>query len=414
MSKMGERTLARAAQMTRWIAGPNRSIGRKADEYLDMREREVAVPAALRGSAICAISPQPVSCGRCISDHGDYDPHAFLYSDNGMRTDHVAALQKVREPGDPVRFGFVGSLVWYKGGETLVRAMQELRGANAELNVYGTFDPENDEHHRELEALAAGAAVTFHGRFDNSKLAEVYAQIDVLIVPSVWFENSPITIHEAHLTRTPVLASNIGGMAEYVRDGIDGLHFEVGSSTDLARVMRRFLDEPGLLDELSQNFPPLKTLEENVAETQFRYRALACVERATAETSAPLSWRGMQHIQAGGAVDQQGVDYALLRPGAWVEFDVPVRRAGRLVVDLFFLQEEPDLEQSGRVWVGGHPVASLLPRRGSGVTETFRIELDVAPLSVPSTDRVRVDTLHYSGGPSGTLRIEQITWQARG
>ncbi|MEZ6020869.1 MAG: glycosyltransferase [Planctomycetota bacterium] len=139
----------------------------------------------------------------------------------------MAALEKAPHPGGHVRFGFVGTLASTRAGD-LVQAMKSLRDLPIELHIYGSFDPATDEHHKKLEELARGSRVTFHGRFDNSRLAEVYAQIDVLIVPSLWFENSPITIHEAHLTRTPVLASNIGGMAEYVRDGIDGLHFQVG------------------------------------------------------------------------------------------------------------------------------------------------------------------------------------------
>src|SRR4029079_16401012 len=99
---------------------------------------------------------------------------------------------------------------------------------------------------------------------------------DVLIVPSVWFENSPITIHEAFLTRTPVIASDIGGMQEYVRDGRDGLQFAVGDDADLAAKMTRFLDEPDLVERLSRDWIPIKTIADDAAATEFRYRALAC------------------------------------------------------------------------------------------------------------------------------------------
>ena len=111
---------------------------------------------------------------------GGFDPHTFLFSDNGMRTDHVEALAKAPDTGGKVRFGFVGSLVWYKGGEVLVEAMRALKarglGDRAHLNVYGGFDPESDEHHGRLAELAEDAPVTFHGRFDNARLSEVYAE----------------------------------------------------------------------------------------------------------------------------------------------------------------------------------------------------------------------------------------------
>jgi hypothetical protein len=345
-------------------------------------------------------------------DNGDFDPHRFLFSDNGMRTDHVQTVSKVRQAGDPIRFGFVGSLVWYKGGETMVRAMQLLQGKNALLNVYGTFDPEGDDHHAELQELAGDARVTFHGRFDNSNLAAVYAEIDVLIVPSVWYENAPITIHEAHLTGTPVLTSNIGGMAEFVRDGIDGLHFEVGDASDLARQMQRFIDGHELMAELSQDFPPLKTLDQNVQETESRYRGLVAIERPKAQRPAPLVWRGNQHQRSAGPVEVQGEDLALLRPGSWVEFTLPggdETTRGQVAIHLRFLAEEPELEQAGRIFFGDQDVASLLARKGMGQSLDHRIVLDWH--GACHSNVLRVDTQLFEGGPAAHLRIEQITWQ---
>ena len=58
--------------------------------------------------------------------------------------------------------------------------------------------------------------------------------VDWVVLPSVWWENSPVVIQEALLHRRPMICSDIGGMAEKVRDGKDGLHFRAGSSQDLA------------------------------------------------------------------------------------------------------------------------------------------------------------------------------------
>jgi glycosyltransferase involved in cell wall biosynthesis len=253
-------------------------LAQRAGAYRDMRDRG---PYVLGAYAACdlAISPSRFLRDKLLAS-GAFDPHDFLYSDNGMRTDHVRAIEKRPDPEGRVRFGFIGSLVWYKGGEVLVRAMNRLvSGApRAVLSFHGDFRPDEDEHHRCLRELA-GPGIEFRGRFDNARLAEVYAEIDVLVVPSTWFENSPITIHEAYLFRTPVVASDIGGMAEYVRDGIDGLLFPAGDDEALAACLRRFVDEPGLADELSRDFPPVKTIAEDAAVTEARYRALCCVVR---------------------------------------------------------------------------------------------------------------------------------------
>jgi hypothetical protein len=68
------------------------------------------------------------------------------------------------------------------------------------------------------------------------------------------------------MARRPVLCSNIGGMAEKVRDGIDGLHFAVGDAASLADAMARCLTEPGLWDRLAANTPDILTVEEAVEQ----------------------------------------------------------------------------------------------------------------------------------------------------
>jgi glycosyltransferase involved in cell wall biosynthesis len=74
--------------------------------------------------------------------------------------------------------------------------------------------------------------------------------IDWTIIPSIWWENSPIVIQESFFHGRPMICSNIGGMAEKITDGIDGLHFRVGSSEDLVDRMVEALSDPSLWDRL--------------------------------------------------------------------------------------------------------------------------------------------------------------------
>jgi glycosyltransferase involved in cell wall biosynthesis len=77
--------------------------------------------------------------------------------------------------------------------------------------------------------------------------------------------------------RTPLLVSDIGGMAELVPDGVAGRHFRAGDPDDLARVLRELAERPEGIGELSRRFPPVKSIEENGREMEFRYRALAAL-----------------------------------------------------------------------------------------------------------------------------------------
>jgi glycosyltransferase involved in cell wall biosynthesis len=254
---------ARATLLSRW--------GR-AWEHIRARQ-----PFVLSGYAAADVLIAPSRFLRAKYLHtGSFDPRRFVYSDYGMRTSDVRSVSRTLDPRGRLRLGFIGSLVWYKGADVLIRAVQRLAARKLVLKVHGSFRPEQDEHHALLERLARGGPVEFCGVFDNQRLAEVYSEIDVLIVPSVWFENSPLTIHEAFLYRTPVVTSGIGGMAELVRDGVDGLHFAAGDDADLARVLARLMDEPGLLARLSQAVPRVKSIEENAREMEYRYRWLVC------------------------------------------------------------------------------------------------------------------------------------------
>jgi glycosyltransferase involved in cell wall biosynthesis len=375
----------------------------------DLRDRHAYVTGAYKAADL-RISPSRFLRRKLVETAG-FDAHTLVYSDNGMRTDHVRALEKKRDARGTIRFGFVGSLVWYKGGLVMLEAMKRLAGTRSVLNVHGDFKPEADMHHAEL-ARAAGPNVTFRGRFDNARLSEVYAEIDVLLVPSIWFENSPITIHEAFLTRTPVVASDIGGMREYVRDGIDGLWFKAGDARDLARVLRRFVDEPDLVERLSRDFPPVKTIADDAAATEFRYRALCCIDRVATPGSAGalVEHRGIDAVAREGRVDVQGGDMLLLRPGgAAAEYDIEGSGGGARVIEVeqLALGVEGHVHLGGRVLVDGREIGRLPTFSAEGGDELRRQRLEVDLHA--DAKRLRFESDATSAGLPTHLRLKKIS-----
>ena len=124
----------------------------------------------------------------------------------------------------------------------------------------------------------ASRHVSFRGVFDNAALALIHAELDVLVVPSLWYENAPVTIDEAFVMGTPVVVSNIGGMAEKVCEGMGGLQFAVGDDRALASTLERFLREPGLSKKLCASAPTVKTIADDAALMETRYRGLCSVK----------------------------------------------------------------------------------------------------------------------------------------
>jgi glycosyltransferase involved in cell wall biosynthesis len=107
--------------------------------------------------------------------------------------------------------------------------------------------------------------------------------IDWVIVPSIWYENSPLVIQEAFMHKRPVICSDIGGMAEKVIDGVTGLHFRASSSDDLARTVLRAATSPGLWESLRAQLPDVFTIEQSVrAHAELYEKALSRRRRALA------------------------------------------------------------------------------------------------------------------------------------
>jgi len=180
------------------------------------------------------------------------------------------APPRTRDPRAPLRLGYVGGIYRSKGLHVLVRALARLRADAFELHVHGHLDWFPD-YVGELRSAARGLPVRFHGPFDPSALDRVLAEIDVLCVPSIWYENMPITIQEAFRSGIPVVATPLGGMGEAVEDGVSGLGFPRGDDATLAAALARLQDEPGLYDRLAAGRPHVPTLEEIVDRLEALY-----------------------------------------------------------------------------------------------------------------------------------------------
>src|SRR3712207_5830979 len=118
------------------------------------------------------------------------------------------------------------------------------------------------------------STVTVGGSYTRAEVPELMAKTDWVVVPSIWWENSPLVIQEAFQHGRPVICSDIGGMAEKGRDGVDGLHFRRGDAEHLAEVMRRAATTPGLWDQLADGIPEVHPMGRHVANMTTLYREL--------------------------------------------------------------------------------------------------------------------------------------------
>ena len=116
--------------------------------------------------------------------------------------------------------------------------------------------------------------MTFVGRYERDDIPQLMSNIDWVVVPSIWWENAPLVIQEAFQHRRPVICSNIGGMAEKVSDGVNGLHFRVGDPVHLAETIRHAVTTPGLWESLREGIPEVYKIEDSVQTLDTIYRTL--------------------------------------------------------------------------------------------------------------------------------------------
>jgi glycosyltransferase involved in cell wall biosynthesis len=172
----------------------------------------------------------------------------------------------------PLRIGYVGTLVWHKGVHVLVEAVRGLRATDYELRVFGDTAVFPD-YTAELEARAAGLPVRFMGPFDRDRVADVYAQIDVLVVPSLWLENSPLVIHEAFMAGIPVVGARMGGIVDLVEEGRTGLLYDATSPAQLETALRRLIEHPDEFQGLTAlaRTVPVKSIAQDAVEWEAAY-----------------------------------------------------------------------------------------------------------------------------------------------
>jgi glycosyltransferase involved in cell wall biosynthesis len=188
--------------------------------------------------------------------------------------DRAAFADQPRVRGDKIQVAFIGSLIPIKGPQLLLKAWAALdveSRRRAELTIYGPSEHE-PQFQRELVELARAAGARLGGKLERTAVGDALARIDLLVVPSLWYENAPLVIHEALVARTPLLVSDMGGMAELVEPGESGYRFRMGDVADLSRALGELIADRSRLDRLYARPVSLPRVEDHLDAIEARYR----------------------------------------------------------------------------------------------------------------------------------------------
>lgn len=144
-----------------------------------------------------------------------------------------------RPPGGPLRIGYFGQINPYKGTELLLDAAALLRARGVDLNIrlFGVnLDIQEEGFRQRIRSKIAdlGTTIEFFGSYQNAAVLRLMAACDAVVVPSLWWENSPLVIQEAIDAGVLLIGSRHGGIEEKLRSYDRSILFEPGSSLDLA------------------------------------------------------------------------------------------------------------------------------------------------------------------------------------
>jgi glycosyltransferase involved in cell wall biosynthesis len=212
----------------------------------------------------------------------------MLFLENGLEVGEIAPPRPIGRDGRRNRFAYFGQLNQFKGIKVLIEAVarvpREVWG-DAVLNVFGgnlEVQPESFQHEFKRLVQAVGRRVRFFGSYKSADLPTLMREIDWVVVPSTWWENSPVVIQEAFLHGRPIICSDIGGMAEKIRNNVDGLHFRAASAESLVDRLVEALRSPDLWDRLHARVPrPISAVEAAEQHRALYERLLAQRSRRT-------------------------------------------------------------------------------------------------------------------------------------
>ena len=203
--------------------------------------------------------------GEILRENG-LSSKAMTYSPFGINLNNIEHDTN-KGLAEKLRVGFMGTLYEHKGAHVLIKAIKALPDCkDLEVKIYGRLEDFPD-YVSELKGLVGDDdRFSFCGTFPNDEIGEIFSNLDALVVPSIWYENTPLVIYSAQAAGCPVIASNLGGMSEAVGHGENGLLFEPSDVEGLAEQIRSLYDDRQLLGTLSKNARAPKPVAEYAKE----------------------------------------------------------------------------------------------------------------------------------------------------
>jgi glycosyltransferase involved in cell wall biosynthesis len=190
-----------------------------------------------------------------------------------------AARSPLRLSGADLCVGFVGRLEDYKGAHVVVAAVARL-APEVPVRLLVAGSATDSRYSERLKRAAKGdRRIAFLGPIARSDLPEFLRKLDILAVPSNYMETGPLVVLEAQTFRVPVMGARLGGIAERIRDGVDGWLLPSEDPDAWAAAIAEAAGDRRQVTRRSTNIGPVRTMASVGLEMAGLYREL--LERKT-------------------------------------------------------------------------------------------------------------------------------------
>ncbi len=228
-----------------------------------------ALVRGLFGSPHVVISPSKFLL-KLYQERGFFSHSRTVLVRNPLTFQSVLPPQS-RSHTKEVKYIYVGQIESHKGITLLIDAFMRINNPHIRLHVVG-----NGSLLAEIKKQSApDSRITVYGRLERESLAALFMRMDMTIVPSLCYENSPTVIFESFSFGIPVLASNVEGIAELIEEGNNGMTFQPGNSASLEEKMLWSIEhrsEIAAMGKNTQRFLREITKEEYLTELLALYR----------------------------------------------------------------------------------------------------------------------------------------------
>lgn len=163
---------------------------------------------------------------------------------------------------DKLKLAFLGRCEPVKGIEVIIDAAKNILAQDIEISFFSGSWLKNEYGKKMLSKIKNDSRFCPPTMLSQDELPERLSQFDAVIIPSLWKETGPLTVFDAFNAGVPVIASNLGGLADRVKPNVDGLLFETGSVNELVEIFNNCVKDRGVLKKLRNNVKPHNTMEQ--------------------------------------------------------------------------------------------------------------------------------------------------------